>query len=425
MHANPMNPNLTSLVEHARRHSPHYRALYRDLPDQGWQLSDLPPVDPAVYWGDSYDLSRQPTLIAAPADGHVFKTGGSTGDGKLSVFSRAEWQAFVRAFGRGLACQLRPGDRVANLFFAGDLYTSLLFIHGALAQAPVPVLEYPFTCSVDNDALAAAIHRHRINVLAGVPAQLLRFAHRLEEKTQVLPEVETVLYGGESLFGEQIELLKQVFPRARIGSVGCASVDAGLIGYADPNCGNGEHRVFDGDSIVEFVDEDSGETIDESGRLGLLLVTNLQRQLMPVIRYPSGDLGCWREPPGPNRKFALLGRASNGHRVRVGTLSLFPEELGRTLGELHELLGWQLEISREGGRDCLALLLSARAPLDLERLRLALLAGQPAIAELCKEEQLSLALRQTTPEQMRTHPRSGKLLRVVDRRDYQPAEAPA
>ncbi|MCD0492476.1 phenylacetate--CoA ligase family protein [Chromobacterium violaceum] len=420
-----MNPKLISLVEHARNHSPHYNALYHGLPAEGWRLSDLPPVDPAAYWWDSQELWRWPALTAAPEDGHVFKTGGSTGDGKLSVFSRDEWRDFVAAFGAGLARQLRPGDRVANLFFAGDLYTSLLFIHGALSHSPAPVLEFPFTCNVDNDALAAAIRRHRINVLAGVPAQLLRFAHHLEARSQALPEVETVLYGGESLFGEQIALLKQVFPLARIGSVGCASVDAGLIGYADPDCAHGEHRVFDEDSVVEIVDEDSGEPIDEPGRRGLLLVTNLQRRLMPVIRYPSGDLACWREPPGPNRKFALQGRAGNGHRVRVGTLSLFPEELGRALGELHELLGWQLDISREGGRDRLELLLAARAPLDLEKMRQALLAGQPAIAELCETARLSLALTQTTPEAMRTHPRSGKLLRVVDRRDYQPAEATA
>ncbi|MEO9385027.1 phenylacetate--CoA ligase family protein [Chromobacterium phragmitis] len=418
-----MNPNLISLVDHARNHSPYYRALYRGLPARGWRLSDLPPVDPAAYWRDSQDLSRWPALTAAPVGGHVFKTGGSTGDGKLSVFSTDEWRAFVQTFAAGLARQLRPGDRVANLFFAGDLYTSLLFTHDALSRSPVPVLEFPFTCNVDDDALVDAIRLHRINVLAGVPAQLLRFAHYLDENALALPGVETVLYAGESLFGEQIALLKQVFPQARIGSIGCASVDAGLIGYADPDCIHGEHRVFDGDSAIEIVDEDSGEPIDEPGQPGLLLVTNLQRRLMPVIRYPSGDLACWREPSGPNRKFALLGRAGNGHRVRVGTLSLFPDELGAALSRQGELLAWQLQISRRLGRDCLRLLLAARAPLDLSALRQALLLQQPAIAALCAADQLRLELEQTAPAQMRTHPRSGKLMRVADLRDYQPEEA--
>lgn len=418
-----MHPRLLPLVEHARAHSPHYRALYRALPTHGWRLADLPPTDPADYWRDSQDLTRWPVLSAALNDAHVFKTGGSTGDGKLSVFSRAEWRAFVQAFGAGLAHQLRDGDRVANLFFAGDLYTSLLFIHGALSHAPVAIVEYPFTCQVDHDVLAAAIRQHRINVLAGVPAQLLRFAHHLAAQGQALPDVRTVLYGGESLFDEQIALLAQVLPRARFGSVGCASVDAGLIGYADPACGHGEHRRFDDDSLIEIVDEDSGEPIDETGRPGRLLVTNLQRRLMPVIRYPSGDLACWREPPGPARKFALLGRAAQAHRIRVGTLSLFPDTLGRTLDAAGALLGWQLELSRTDGADCLTFLLAARAPLDLARIRAEVLAAQPAIAQQCAERQVRVTLRQTPLKHMLTHPRSGKLLRIVDRRDYAQAEA--
>ncbi|WP_434631058.1 phenylacetate--CoA ligase family protein [Chromobacterium sp. CV08] len=420
-----MNSKLISLVEHARRHSPLYHELYRELPARGWRLSELPPVDPAAYWRDSRDLSRWPALTAAPVGGHVFKTGGSTGDGKLSVFSSDEWQAFVQTFASGLARQLRAGDRVANLFFAGDLYTSLLFTHDALSRSPVPVLEFPFTCHVDDDVLIDAIRVHRINVLAGVPAQLLRFAHYLDENALALSEVETVLYAGESLFGEQIALLKQVFPLARIGSIGCASVDAGLIGYAEPDCAHGEHRMFDGDNIVEIVDEDSGEAIEEPDRPGLLLLTNLQRRLMPVIRYPSGDLACWREPPGPNRKFALLGRAGNGHRVRVGTLSLFPDQLGASLLSQGELLAWQLQISRRHGRDCLRLLLAARTPLDLPPLRQALLRAQPAMAALCAAGELDLELEQVAPAQMRTHPRSGKLMRVADLRDYRPAEATA
>ncbi|OHX13554.1 phenylacetate--CoA ligase family protein [Chromobacterium sphagni] len=418
-----MNSKLKQLVDHALHHSPFYRELYRSLPDQGWTLSDLPLADPADYWRGSQTLRSWPVLSAPLQDGHVFKTGGSTSEGKLSVFSRAEWQAFVQAFGRGIARQLKAGDRVANLFFAGDLYTSLLFIHGALSHAPLPVVEFPFTCNVDDAALADAIAQHRINALAGVPAQLLRFAHHLTGKNTTLDEVDTVLYGGESLFGEQIALLKQAFPQARIASVGCASVDAGLIGYADPGCRHGEHRVFDGDSLVEIIDEASGETIEETGRSGLLVLTNLQRRLMPVIRYPTGDLACWREPPGPGRKFALQGRAGNGHRIRVGTLSLFPQQLAPLLERHAELLAWQLVIERRQGMDCLGLLLASRRQLDCAALRQDVLAAQHAIAALCAAGQLQLEVSQTSPEQMHTHPRSGKLMRVVDRRDYQPEEA--
>ncbi|UTH75540.1 phenylacetate--CoA ligase family protein [Chromobacterium sp. IIBBL 290-4] len=416
-----MKLSLIQLVEHARSHSAFYRDLYRELPEQGWRLRDLPVTPAAAYWRGADSLPDWPVLTGPLEDGHVFKTGGSTGDGKLSVFRRAEWRDFVQSFGQGLAHQLRAGDRVANLFFAGDLYTSLLFIHGALSNAPLPVVEYPFTCTVEHAHLADAIRSLNINVLAGVPAQLIRFAQFLRDAGQALHGVETVLYGGESLFGEQLALLGQAFPQARLASVGCASVDAGLIGYAAPDCRNGEHRVFDGDSIVEIIDEDSGEPVEDIDQPGLLVLTNLQRRLMPVIRYPTGDRACWRETEGPNRKFSLLGRAGAGHRIRIGTLSLFPDALAETLQSWPQLLAWQLQIDRQDGRDLLGLQLAANQPLPLDAIRREVLARHADIAARCDSGELAFVVRQSPPGELRTHPRSGKLMRVADLRDYQEA----
>ncbi|MFC4491142.1 phenylacetate--CoA ligase family protein [Chromobacterium aquaticum] len=420
-----MDVRLRRLVEHARAHSPFFTALYRELPAD-WTLSDLPLIEPADYWRQCQPLEDWPVLSGPLADGHVFKTGGSTSDGKLSVFRRDEWQAFVRAFGQGLGRQLLPGDRVANLFFAGDLYTSLLFIHGALSHSPAPVVEFPFTCNVEDAALADAIDTLDINVLAGVPVQLVRFASWLQQAGRALTGVRCLLYGGESLFAEQLALLGRVFPNARIGSIGCASVDAGLIGAAGPDCAQGEHRVFDADTIVEIIDEASGLPITEPDRKGLLVVSNLQRRLMPVIRYPTGDLACWREPAGrPERKFALQGRASRGHRVRVCTLSLFPDELDPLLRGQDGVLAWQLLVGRRDGVDTLSLRVASEyAPAPAaEPLRERLLTAQPALAELCRQGLLRLDVAYCAPEAMLTHPRSGKLMRVVDQRAYEEVAA--
>ncbi|WP_445496244.1 phenylacetate--CoA ligase family protein [Photorhabdus sp. SF281] len=423
-----MTLSLHDLVEYARNHAPFFRDLYCDLPRSGWTLTDLPLIDPTDYWQQSQPLANWPVLTGPINGGHVFKTGGSTSEGRMSVFSCNEWRAFVRAFGQGLAQQLQPGDRVANLFFAGDLYTSLLFIHGALSYSPVPVVEFPFTCSVDDRALADAIVSLGINVLAGVPAQLLRFASTLQQSGQTMPGIERLLYGGESLFPEQLTLLGHVFPHARIGSIGCASVDAGLIGAASPDCGHGEHRVFDTDTMIEIIDESSGQPITVSGQNGMLVVTNLQRRLMPVIRYPTGDLACWCEEPGrPRRKFALQGRAGSAHRVRVGTLSLFPDHIAHLLRQQEGILAWQLLLSRQDGIDKIKLLLASdSSPMPLATVvHQALLAAQPAMAKLCCQGLLHVEVTYCALENMVTHPRSGKLMRVVDHRGYRAEEKAA
>ncbi|PHM50262.1 phenylacetate--CoA ligase family protein [Xenorhabdus miraniensis] len=407
---------LIDLLQHAREHSAYYKALYQSIPEN-WALKDLPLVEPSDYWAHSNDLQTWPVLTAPLAGGHVYKTGGSTSDGRLSVFSQQEWKAFIHAFGQGIARQLKAGDRVANLFFAGDLYTSFIFIHGALSNSSLPILEYPFTCKVEDDLLVNNIQLHNINVLAGVPVQLIRLAHYLKDTGQILPMVETILYGGESLFDSQIAIIQQVFPNARLGSIGCASVDAGLIGFADPECQQGEHRVFEEDTIIEIVDEITHQPITTPGKCGLLVVTNLQRKLMPVIRYPTGDMACWCEPEQMHRKFALRGRANQGYRIRFGTLSLFPDDLAAQLSQQTELLAWQLELSQQAGEDKIRLLVASLQTVDTDKIRHRVLTAFPNLAE-ANIHQNMLEIVQTNIDGMYTHPRSGKLQRVVDLRSY-------
>ncbi|CAM3408521.1 Putative AMP-dependent synthetase/ligase [Xenorhabdus nematophila ATCC 19061] len=407
---------LIDLFHHARKHSAYYQNLYQSVPEN-WTLKDLPLVEPGHYWAHSNDLQTWPVLTASPEGGHVYKTGGSTSDGRLSVFSQQEWKAFIRVFGQGIAHQLRSGDRVANLFFAGDLYTSFIFIHGALSNAPLPIVEFPFTCKVEDELLASNIKLHNINVLAGVPVQLIRFAHYLKDTGQTLPMVETILYGGESLFDSQTAIIRDVFPQARLGSIGCASVDAGLIGFADPQCQQGEHRTFDEDTIVEIVDEITYQPITTPQRNGLLVVTNLQRRLMPVIRYPTGDLACWCEPEQKYRKFALQGRANQGYRIRFGTLSLFPDDLAAQLAQQTELLAWQLELSQQSGQDKLRLLVASLQAVDIDKIRHSVLTAFPSLDRDCTEQSM-LEIVQTNIDSMHTHPRSGKLQRVVDLRSH-------
>ncbi|SFN74245.1 phenylacetate--CoA ligase family protein [Xenorhabdus japonica] len=407
---------LIDLLHHAREHSAYYRELYKSVPEN-WTLEDLPLVQPSDYWAHSNDLQKWPVLTAPLEGGHVFKTGGSTSDGRLSVFSQQEWTAFIDSFGQGIARQLKTGDRVANLFFAGDLYTSFIFIHGALSNAPLPILEFPFTCKVEDELLVNNIHLHNINVLAGVPVQLIHLAHYLKDTGQTLPMVETILYGGESLFDSQIAIIRQVFPQARLGSIGCASVDAGLIGYADPECKQGEHRVFGNDTIIEIVDEINHQPITEPGKRGLLVVTNLQRRLMPVIRYPTGDMACWCESEQAGRKFALQGRANQGYRIRFGTLSLFPDDLAAELSQQTELLAWQLELSQKAGQDQIRLLVASLQAVDIDTIRHRVMTAFPNLDEICTHQNM-LEIVQTNIDGMYTHPRSGKLQRVVDLRSY-------
>lgn len=189
---------LNKLLAFAREHSPYYARHWQHVAPQVTTLDELPLVDPEQYWAHSENFADWPVLTSTVERALVFKTGGTASAGKLSVFTRDEWQTLVRDFGGQLAGQLKPGDRVANLFFVGDLYASFIFIHDALAYETAGVTEYPFTGAVEPAVLVEAIRQHAINVLAGVPAQLLGFADVLQRQGQTLTEVDALLYGGKA-----------------------------------------------------------------------------------------------------------------------------------------------------------------------------------------------------------------------------------
>lgn len=416
--------SLEQLIPYIRQHSSFYSRHLEHLPAQSITLKDLPLTNVADYWIGSNDLSRWPVLTGHVDNALVFKTGGSTSQGKLAIYSYMEWQAFVSTFGAGISSQLNDGDRVANLFFSGDLYASFLFIHDSLAHVGRSISEFPFTGDVALDVLADAIARHRINVLAGVPAQLLQLSAYLAQHQRVLCGVETLLYGGESLFAPQLAILGEVFPSARIASIGYASVDAGLIGASDRDCALGEHRVFEPQTLLEIVDEDTGEVIEECDRTGLLVLTNLTRRLMPLLRYPVGDRACWREPAAtPMRKFALKGRSAHSQRIRVGVLSLFTEEIHEIVQHAARSEQWQLLIEQVGHKDLLSLMWVPEPQLQTveparRALREALLAHYPAIDDLSREGLLELRVLACATTDLKLHPRSGKQLRVLDLRVY-------
>ncbi|SCX72027.1 phenylacetate-CoA ligase [Pseudomonas sp. NFACC32-1] len=411
-------------LAHVRQHSRYYQRHLGHLPSQGCALQDIPVADVNDYWSDSQDLDTWEVLTDRVQDALVFKTGGTTGQGKLSVYTHQEWQWMLDCFGRSLSTQLKAGDRVANLFFSGDLYASFLFIHGALSRVEAAITEFPFTGSVEPDILADAITAHHINVLAGVPAHLLAFASHLNQQGRTLPQVTTVLFGGEHLFEGQLPSLRSALPKARFTSIGYASVDAGLVGASTPDCNPGEHRVFDEQTQVEIIDELSGDVIEACDRPGNLVVTNFTRTLMPILRYPVGDRACWREPVGtPRRKFALQGRSSHSQRVRVGVLSLSAPQINEIIQGMAGDAQWQLIIEQVAGNDRVVLKWTPGVPLQAyESLSLAL---EAALTRLYPGiERVGLEVRACHARDLERHPRSGKHLPVIDRRSYGPTGRP-
>ncbi|MGW5253570.1 phenylacetate--CoA ligase family protein [Streptomyces sp. NPDC004012] len=416
----PVQPFM-ELIRFARRNSPFYRDLYAHLPDPVAHLTDLPVVPQEEFW--RANSPRDNRLLTAPLDeAVVFRSGGTTGSPKFSCYTRTEWREFTTAFGAGLVTAgLRPGHRVADLFYAGDLYASFSFVLDSLHRSPVANVRLPIGGATPWESTVATLEEFRVQVVAGTPTTLCSLAERLTSAGRTLPDVELLLFGGECLFGDQLPLLKAAFPHAQPRSLGYASVDAGLLGEAVPGDDPRAHRAFAPHTVVEILDDETGQPIQEKGVPGRLVVTDLRRRLMPILRYPAGDRAAW--VARDTGVFRILGRAEEG--VRVGPVSLYTQDVHDVVTAADaagEVTGLQLVVRRQHGRDGLVLRLATGEPGDRhtalgETVVKAVLEQRPAYPGAVDAGHVNpLAVEWVRHRELAVNARSGKLIRVVDER---------
>lgn len=457
---------IDELLKLAKQQSPYYAHLYKDVLDLS-ALSNVPIVDQASFW-DANSSKNNRLFTENQVAGIAFKSGGTTSNPKFSVYSRSEWDAFCRIFGEGMnLAGMEANDRVANLFYVGELYASFIFIMKCIELAPTGTLQFPIAGSTKPEIVWKTIEEFQINLVAGLPTTILALAEFYEQNRKLFQcvRVTKILFGGESMYPDQRNRLEQIFPGVKIGSIGYASVDAGLIGYSDPSCAIDEHRCFAKSTVLEIVDEETFEPILDKGIPGKILLTNLTRSFMPIIRYPVGDRAQWSEdiPNAPidntdrarteacrckkqgfssldqsknneaqsnflccihDRKYQILGRSEEA--ARVGPVSVYYDDMRSVLDALDlsiVISSFQLIIDHAELKDRLTLRLAVAEQSEeirsdaAEKIRRAFAQARKMYADALSEGKIhEIKIDWISTDLLETNQRTGKLKRVIDRR---------
>ncbi len=415
---NPEPPSktrrLASLIDVARGRSPYYAEHLPDIELKGaLDLTRLPRLDSETLRQNTPPSGN--ALLTGPLEGaYVFASGGSTGAPKFSFYSLEEWEEVTDIMA---AIYQKAGvtkdDTVANLFMAGNLWTSFLAASEALEK--VGCLKLPIAGNVDPESVISYLQMFPPTVLLGLPSLLVRLAEMLEERGQRL-QARTVLYGGEALSREARLYLQRVFGASTVASAGYASVDAGPIGYQTLDLPIGHHHLLYDYQYLEFLDPESGEPVAD-GQVGEITITCLGRRLMPLIRYRTGDLGRWID----SRRWIFELKGRSGDRLRVGSADLYPADVARVLDGI-EGVGhvFQLIISKQGAKDHLEIQVErtkAEIQADSAHIKAELLSALGEVREALENGWMAdlevILLDQGALQGMR---RTGKIRLVVDKR---------
>jgi len=352
---------LKRIVEIVRKKSPLLSKRYKDITFDSFEsFRKLP-----LLKGEDYKKYLPPAgdglMTGEIKGGYIFSSGGTTGKPK-SVYRTVEEQHFntVR-LGKGLALSVfDKEDRVANLLFAGNMWASFVSYNQALEHTGCTIL--PIGGNHPMETIVQNLLSFKANAIITIPSVLLSLAEYVQTHHIDL-KIDKVSVGGEHLFKESREYLKKVLGVKKIASTGYTTNDTGAIGYqCEHLVGTSLHHVHEDLHYVEILNTETNEPV-KPGEIGKIVVTNLQRTLMPTVRYEVGDLCRWVDMEcacgRKTRILELLGRSDD--IVIIGGGNITPEIISKAIYPFEELSShFQMIVKLVSGKDTLDVMVEAK-----------------------------------------------------------------
>ena len=269
-------------------------------------LTHLPftTAEDLLNWGDFLcvsqgDVQRMVTL----------HTSGTTGQPKRLAFTDADLARTRDFFAVGMSQLVRAGQRLAVLLpgaerpdGVADLLRQALGNAGVEVVAPPPQVhmagqphgentDLPQNDTKGGEALARWLEQAEAHCLVAAPAQL---ANLLTWFPTAGPKnLAGVLSSAEPLDAALGQSLRQHWQCEVLDHYGLTETAYG--GAVECAAHNGFH-VRELDVLLEIVDI-SGSKVLQHGQAGEVVITTLQREAMPLVRYRTGDVA--RILPGP------------------------------------------------------------------------------------------------------------------------------
>lgn len=397
---------------------------------EGFAANDANPLkNVPVLTSDDLRLVLPPIgtqLLTNPNAGYsVFQSGGTTGMPKTTLFTHEELEGLNLPNARGFyAVGLTPTDRVANLWAVGGLYMTFVHINRMLQQ--YGCTSFPFSNKTPNDFVHMMVSRFKINCLSGISSVVLNYLRSIPENNKENISFDKIFFGGEHMYQADRDEISNRFGVQVIAAPGYGTVDSWYIGYQCASCDVGEFHVHDDQVFVEIVDE-SRQTHCQLGEVGMLYTTTFPRRLTPIVRYRVGDKARWIAGDCPcgrtTPRFKLLGRGDD--TVRIGFDSIDYEFIQSAVSNVRPALGSiQIEKERETGKDRLTIRIEidnndsnynndGNLPQDIAD---TIISARPTLREgIANGSVWPVQVHMVALNSLPRNPRTGKLMRVVDR----------
>lgn len=352
---------LYELYEFAKNKSLYYRDLYYPLGDdikyENFSLffKKLPFVDSTMY------LEAKERLITnSHSDFYVFTSGGTTNAPKYIYLTAKELHDNIRYHGFAYKkAGINANDKVGTFGLPGFL-TSEFTVYLGLEECecsiiPIGVCDYSY--------ITDCILKFGINTLLVMPTDLINYINYLKDNN-ISITIPKIVTGGEPLYPSVKEYIKRELRTVVFGST-YQSMDFGTVGYQDEDCDYNEYWIQTDLQYIEVIKNDGTDA--KEGEQGELVVTNLGRKLIPLIRYKTGDLVTLLSKE-PKVKIKFNGRISS--IIKLGGEKIDFDILENHLSNYPECTGkFQVIVDKVGNKDFVKILIECNSISEEEELK--------------------------------------------------------
>ncbi len=355
---------LRDIVSYARKNSPYYTALYRDLPTD-WTLADLPPVnkldlmsrfddwltDRKANYADVQTFMQNLDNVGRKFHGRylVFSTSGSTGNPLIALADQTTNSVMgainaLRTFSHKevLSAFFRRGGKTMGVFATGGFYLSNGSIRTRQLAMPWKRRQMAITSALlPIPEIVPQLNAFQPAMLGGYPSQLdLLVDEQASGRLHISPVI--IMTGGEYLSDDVRARLAAAFHCHVQTSYSCT--EGGTIAC---ECREKHFHINDDWAMLEPVDLQNNP-VPDGVRSDKLLLTNLFNYAQPFIRYeitdrvtrhsepcPCGNPAPWLTLEGRTDDVVILD--SGNDTVKIAPLSIYA-----VLKEVHTIRRFQL-----------------------------------------------------------------------------------
>jgi len=334
--------------------SPFYHRRMEEAgvhPDDIRSLDDVPRL-PFMYKSDLRDTYPDGLFTVDQEDlvrYHV--SSGTTGKPTVVGYTKGDLDRWTLSLARALtSCGIGRGD-VIQVSYGYGLFTGGLGLHYGAEAVGATVLP----TSVGNTERQVELMQDlRVTAIACTPSYILHIGEVAEEMGVDIrndTHLRTAILGAEPWSERMRERIQDWLGIRAYDIYGTSEISGPMFSECTEQ--NGIH-IWADIAYPEIIDPETGEPLPP-GEEGELVMTILQKEALPIMRYRIGDIttlndevcACGRTHPRIGR---ITGRVDDMLIIRG--INVFPSQVEHTLMQIPEVgRHFQIEVDRKGVLD--------------------------------------------------------------------------